>query len=317
MTGVGNTITRVTRRFQIGVQLPEVEREVGWHELRDIARTAEDAGFDSIWIGDHLLYRDPINGTSGPWEAWSLLAALAEATERVSLGPLVASTSFHAPAMLAKKAATVDEISGGRLILGLGAGWNRTEYEAFGFPYDHRIDRFEEAFTIVRSLLTDGHVDFEGRYYQVHEAEMAPRPRRRIPLLIGSNGPRMLGMTLPHVAMWNTWHSSYGNQVDRLPPLLEQIDRACASAGRAPTEVEKTAAVYIQLPGGSGRVTGLGVLESDVPHTGSREVLAELLVAHFEAGLDQVQLVLDPIDARSVEEMGEVLRLIVDKVGVG
>ena len=316
MPGVRNTITSVARRFQVGVQLPEVEREVGWREIRDVARTAEDAGFDSLWLGDHLLYRDPVHGTTGPWEAWSLLAALAEATEQVSLGPLVASTSFHAPAMLAKKAATVDEISGGRLILGLGAGWNRAEYQAFGFPFDHRVDRFEEAFTIIRSLLTDGHVDFEGRYYQVQDAELAPRPRRQIPLLIGSNGPRMLEIALPHVAMWNTWHSSYGNQLDRLPPLLEEIDLASAAAGRAPGEVEKTAAVYIQLPGGSGRVTGLGVLESDIAHTGPREDLAELLLAHFAAGLDQVQLVLDPIDARSVEEMGEVLRLMPDEPGL-
>ncbi len=278
--------------------------------MRDIARTAEAAGFDSLWLGDHLLYRDRVIGTTGPLEAWSMLAALAESTERVRLGPLVASTSFHAPAMLAKKAATVDEISGGRLILGLGAGWNQTEYEAFGFPFDHRIDRFEEAFTIIRSLLTDGHVDFKGSYYTVRDAELVPRARPGIPVLIGSNGPRMLQIALPYVAMWNTWHSSFGNDPDKLAPLLDQIDRACADAGRKPGEVGKSAAVYIQLAGGTGRFTGLGVLEDDVPHTGSREDLAMLLSRHAEAGLDHVQLVLDPIDAASVEEMGEVLRLI-------
>ena len=121
--------------MKIGVQLPEVERDVRWTEIRDIALTAEDAGFDSIWVGDHLLFRaDDAASSRGPWEAWSMLAALAATTRRVQLGPLVASTSFHSPAMLAKKAATVDEISGGRLILGLGAGWNKAEYEAFGFP---------------------------------------------------------------------------------------------------------------------------------------------------------------------------------------
>ncbi len=232
--------------FQVGVQLPEVEREVGWLEMRDIARTAESAGFDSLWLGDHLLYRDQVHGTTGPMEAWSTLAALAEATERVSLGTLVASTSFHAPAMLAKKAATIDEISGGRLILGLGAGWNRTEYEAFGFPFDHRIDRFEEAFAIIRALLTEGHVDFQGSHYTVRDAELVPRARPGIPLLIGSNGPRMLKIALPHVAMWNTWHSSFGNDVEKLGPLLEEIDRACADAGREPGEVEKSAAIYVQ-----------------------------------------------------------------------
>src|SRR5436309_7314657 len=125
-----------------------------------MARVAEQAGFDSLWVGDHLLYRDPGMPPRGPWEAWSILAALAAVTERVQLGPLVASTSFHNPAVLAKKAATVDEISGGRLILGLGAGWNEVEYRAYGFPFDHRLDRFTEALTIIGGLLRDGAVDF-------------------------------------------------------------------------------------------------------------------------------------------------------------
>ena len=151
------------RPFKIGIQLPETEYEVRWSELKAMAQLAESAGFDSLWVGDHLLYRDE-DGARGPWEAWSQLAALAAVTERMELGPLVAATSFHNPAMLAKKAATLDEISGGRLILGLGAGWNETEYSAYGFPYDHRVDRFAEAFTIIRTLLREGHIDFEGRY---------------------------------------------------------------------------------------------------------------------------------------------------------
>src|SRR3972149_12239945 len=106
------------RPLKVGVQLPEVEREGLWPELCDMARAAEQAGFDSLWVGDHLLFRDPDLPPRGPWEAWSVLAALAGITERVDLGPLVASVSFRHPANLAKKAATIDEISGGRLILG-------------------------------------------------------------------------------------------------------------------------------------------------------------------------------------------------------
>ncbi len=172
-----------------------------------MAELAERIGLDSIWVGDHLLYRDDGKLPRGPWEAWSLLAALAAVTERVEIGPLVASTSFHAPAMLAKKAATIDEISGGRLILGLGAGWNRPDYDAFGFPYDHRVSRFEEAFTILRELLTTGHSDRSGTYYTVHRAELLPRGPRPEgpPLMVGSIGERMLGITLPHVMAWNAW----------------------------------------------------------------------------------------------------------------
>ena len=137
-----------------------------------MARAAEGAGFDSVWVGDHLLYDDP---RRGPWEAWSTLAALAAVTSRVELGPLVASASFHNPAMLAKKAAAVDEISGGRLILGLGAGWNEPEYQAFGYPFDHRVERFEEAFAIIRALLREGAVDFSGRWYEARDCELLPR----------------------------------------------------------------------------------------------------------------------------------------------
>src|SRR6476620_1329169 len=109
---------RPGRPLGVGIQLPEVEREVRWPELRAIARLAEAAGFDSIWVGDHLLYRYAGGESRGPWEAWTTLAALAEATDRVALGPLVAASAFHAPFMLAKQAATVDEVSGGRLVLG-------------------------------------------------------------------------------------------------------------------------------------------------------------------------------------------------------
>ena len=115
-----------------------------------MARAAEEVGFDSIWLGDHLLYRGDGREERGPWEVWTMLAALAAVTERVELGPLVACASFHPPGLIAKMAATIDEISGGRFVLGLGAGWNETEYRAFGLPYDHRVSRFEESFEIVR-----------------------------------------------------------------------------------------------------------------------------------------------------------------------
>ena len=141
------------RPLRVGVQLPEVEREVRWPEYVAMARRAEDLGFDTIWVGDHLLYRFADGSTRGPWEVWTLLAAIAASTTRIRLGPLVASTAFHAPAMLAKLAATVDEISGGRLILGLGAGWNETEFRAFGFPFDHRVDRFEETRKVTTGIV--------------------------------------------------------------------------------------------------------------------------------------------------------------------
>src|SRR3954451_10131885 len=166
------------RRCLIGVQLPEVERRVEWPELIAMARAAEAVGFDSIWVGDHLLYDLPGGVTRGPWEVWTSLAALAAVTSRAELGPLVASTGFHAPPMLAKMAATVDGVSGGRLVLGLGAGWNEREDAAYGLPFDHRISRFEEAFTVIRTLLRAGRCDFHGRYYDVEDCVLDPGPVR-------------------------------------------------------------------------------------------------------------------------------------------
>lgn len=295
--------------MKIGVQLPEVERPPSWRETRDIARTIEDCGLDSIWVGDHLLYRDP-RGARGPFEAWTSLAALAEATSRVELGPLVASTSFHSPAMLAKMAATVDEISGGRLILGLGAGWNRVEYDAFGFPYDHRASRFEEAFTIIRALIREGRVEFDGEFYTLRGMELLPAARSDMKILIGSNGPRMLRATMAHADMWNSWFDGFGNRADRLGQLRRIVDDACADVGRDPAEIERTVAVYVQLPGGTGRQPGDEDRGTAAPITGSRSEIAEQLRSFEDAGISHVQIVLDPIDAAAVEELAEVVALV-------
>jgi alkanesulfonate monooxygenase SsuD/methylene tetrahydromethanopterin reductase-like flavin-dependent oxidoreductase (luciferase family) len=288
--------------MKIGIQLPEVERAVGWAELREMAVTAERIGLDSVWTGDHLLYRDDGRSLRGPWEAWSVLAGLAAITERVELGPLVAATSFHNPAMLAKKAATVDEISGGRLILGLGAGWNRTEYDAYGFPYDHRVSRFEEAFTIIRELLSTGRCDFDGTYYRLDDCELLPRGPRPggPPLMIGSVGERMLAITLPHVAAWNAWFASFRNDLDGYRALHARIDDACRAAGREPADVERTVALLVAFPDAVGRQWGYGDEGPVEPIPGDPATLGTRLRAFAEAGVGHVQLVLDPITVGSI-----------------
>ncbi len=208
--------------MRIGVQLPEVERVVRWPEIRSMAIRIEELGFDSIWVGDHLLYRDE-SGVRGPWEAWTQLAAIAAVTDRVEIGPLVAALPFHEPAILAKQAATVDEISGGRLVVGVGAGWNRTEFAAFGLPFDRRVSRFEEAFHLVRRLLAGEEVTHSGEFYELDRCVLLPPSGRDggPPLMIGSNGPRMLSITLPHVASWNTWFTDFDNDPGELPELLK------------------------------------------------------------------------------------------------
>ena len=297
------------RPLRVGVQLPEVEREVRWPEYVAMARRAEELGYDTLWLGDHLLYRFADGSTRGPWEAWTMLSALAAATSRIRLGPLVAATAFHAPAMLAKMAATVDEVSGGRLMLGLGAGWNETEFRAFGFPFDHRIDRFEEAFTILRTLLREGAIDFDGRYYQARDCELLPRPARPggPPLLIGSRGERMFRITLPHVDAWNVWFSDTGNSPAGVPPLRDLVDRVCRDVGRDPATVERTVAVQVRLTGGTGRFQADFAKPIHPSLSGSAEDMAAGLRAYADEGIAEIQAVLDPINLASLEEFAAVL----------
>jgi probable F420-dependent oxidoreductase len=293
----------VTRPCKVGVQLPEVERFVPWPEYLDLARRAEAAGFDSIWVGDHLVYDLPDGSTRGPYEAWTTLAAIAAVTQRVEIGPLVASTSFHAPAMLAKHAATVDAISDGRLVVGLGAGWNRREFDAFGFPFDRRVSRFEEALAIIVPLLREGRTTFHGRFYDVDDCVLDPRPVRRggPPIMLGSHSPRMLSIGLPVVDSWNVWWSLYDNSVERFEEIKADVD-AVMPEGR---HVEATAAVLVTLPGGRGRLMG-ETYDARVA-TVTPDDLGDHVRRLAEAGATHLQLVLDPVTAGTVDTIGAVL----------
>jgi alkanesulfonate monooxygenase SsuD/methylene tetrahydromethanopterin reductase-like flavin-dependent oxidoreductase (luciferase family) len=231
--------------MQVGLILP-LGDEPGpgvpgsYHEIRDMAVGAEEAGLDSLWVYDHLLSAEGEGEPQGTWEAWTMLAALAQATRRVQLGTLVSCTSFRHPGLLAKMAHTIAEISGDRLILGLGAGWHEPEYTAFGFPFDHRVDRFAESIEITATLLREGRASVEGRYYQVRDCPLLPgREGATVPILIGcAGGERMLGLVARWADAWNTaWHGAPG---PRFADLRDKLHAACAKAGRDPATVEIT-----------------------------------------------------------------------------
>jgi alkanesulfonate monooxygenase SsuD/methylene tetrahydromethanopterin reductase-like flavin-dependent oxidoreductase (luciferase family) len=275
--------------MRVGIQLPEVEREVRWPEYVAMAKAAEEVGFESIWIGDHLLYDAP---ERAPWEAWTLLSALAAATSTVRLGPLVACAGFHPPAVLAKMASTIDEVSQGRFVLGLGSGWNRREFDAFGIPYDKRVSRFEEAFAIIAGLLRGERVTLDGTYHRADDVVLLPAPARRTPIMIGSNGRRTLGFTLPHVQAWNTWWDDYHNTPEGLAKLIAEIG--------IPRETTRSVCALVALDGAGER-----------DHHGVRAIEPARLAAHIaelgEAGADEVIVVADPITERSVRELGALL----------
>ena len=283
-----------------------------WRDVLAMAQRAEAVGFDSLWVVDHLLMRfggkheriSPDEQPAGMWEGWSLLAALAAATTRVELGTLVVCTAFRNPALLAKMADTVDEISGGRLILGLGAGWHEHEFRAVGYPFDHRVSRFEEALTIIRLLLREGSVDFDGRYYQARECELRPRGPRPAgpPLLIGSTRERMLRLAVTHADYWNAWLVWDRSYPDAVPPLRTVVDAACAEVGRDPETLQRTVTVRVDVRGSQARVQG-----SAEPLTGSPDQLAEAILSFAGEGISHLQVMLSPNRLASLEAFAPVL----------
>ncbi|MFM8428560.1 MAG: TIGR03619 family F420-dependent LLM class oxidoreductase, partial [Candidatus Limnocylindrus sp.] len=269
-----------------------------------IAVAAEESGFDSLWVGDHLLYRNDGRPERGPHECWSTLAAVAAVTSRVELGPLVACASFHPPAVLAKQAAAVQEISGGRLMFGLGAGWNEPDYTAFGLPYDHRVSRFCEAFQIIAPLVRGERVTFAGEYFSVSDSVLLPPLVTPIPLMIGSNGPRMLAATLRDVAAWNTWYASYGNRPDRLSELITEIEAAARAVGRDPQTLRRSVCVLVRTdPSSTERPLG----EELPPVEVSSDEIVRQLAAFAAAGADEIIVIANPINERSVREIGALL----------
>ena len=284
--------------MKVGVQLPEVERVVRRDELAAIALAVEEVGFDSVWVGDHLLYRGDGRPERGPWDCWTTLAWLASVTRRVELGPLVACTAFHPPGILARQAAAVDELSGGRFVLGIGAGWNEEEFRAFGLPFDHHVSRFEEAFTIIRRLIAGERVTFHGTYHSVEDALLLPPPARRPKLMIGANKPRMLSIALPHVDAWNTWFTHYGNTAEGFAAHNAQISAAAERAGRDPGEIERSACVLVE-------VDGAGERPRDVEAVPAGDLKGHL-AALADAGADEAILVLDPITEASVRAVASI-----------
>ncbi len=294
--------------MNIGVILPLGEQEAlgrpfHYQELKELACLAEAEGLDSVWIYDHLLYRFPERPSSAVWEGFTIWTALAEATSHVQLGALVLCTAFRNPAVTAKMAVTLDEISGGRIILGLGAGWHEPEFRAFGIPFDHRVDRFEEACQIIVPLVRDGVVDFAGKYYAAPECEMLPRPSRRIPVLIASHRPRMLRLTARFADAWNT---AWLGHVDGLAGRQAALEEACAEVGRDPKTLEITVGLNIAFP-------ELGTVPEQASDpkkyiTGSADEVAAGLAAYAAAGASHVICSLAPLSTKSIVLLADAAR---------
>jgi probable F420-dependent oxidoreductase len=293
---------------KIGVALPVTEddegRTAGYAEMRALALRAEEVGFDSVWVYDHLLYRFPDAPTRGVWEAWTILSALAEATSRVELGTLVLCTGFRNPALLAKMADALEEVSGGRLILGLGAGWHEPEYDAFGYPFDHRASRFEEAIRIIKPLLRTGEVDFDGEYSRARDCVSRPRGPRPggPPILVGTGGPRMLRLTAKYADAWNT---CWLGRPTKLAERRSALEAACAEEGRDPATLEVTVGVLVDY---GERGPGEEPVDPERALSGSAAEVAAGLREYAALGVGHVICAASPNTAASHERLADALR---------
>lgn len=279
----------------------------GWSHLRDVAREAEADGLDSIWTYDHLLFRFPGRPAEGIHEAWTLLAGLAAVTERVELGTIVLAMPFRNPALLAKMAVTLDEVSGGRLVLGVGAGWHEPEFDAFDYPFDHRVGRFEEALRILVPLVREGRASFSGTWHAARDVELIPWSRRAdgssIPILIAGKRPRMLRLVAEHADAWNT---AWLGRATELPPRIAPLHEALAAAGRDAATLDVTVGVTVVLP---DLADDPGALDAEGALTGTPEELAEALAEYRAAGAAHLICAMEPATPAAVERLARAVEL--------
>jgi probable F420-dependent oxidoreductase len=287
---------------------PVLKRALSYQKIRRMARWGERAGFDSLWLYDHLLYRED-GRTIGIWECWTMLSALADATHRIELGTLVCCNLFRNPAILAKMAATLDEVSGGRLILGLGAGWNQAEFEAFGVPDDQRASRFEEALQIIAPLLREGRVDFAGRFYQARDCVLAPHGPRPggVPILVGTQGARMLRLAARYADGWN---AAYMGHPESFRAPLAAYRQACAQEGRDPQGIGATALIALAFPD----LVPPEAYDAEAL-TGSPEQIAEAILGYQQMGTAHLMFHTIPYNQQALERLAQAMSIYRERAG--
>ncbi len=286
--------------MRVGICLPISEREseqqaTTYQFMRDLAVAAEDRGADSIYVADHIFYQPPEGGTPvGVWESTTMLGALADATSRVEIGPLVFCAPFRNPGMLVWLANTLDEISGGRFVLGLGAGWHQPEFDAFGFNFERRVSYFEETLKVVVPLLRDGSVDYQGQLLkgQAGLRPSGPRPQGP-PILLAGRKPRMMQLTAKWADRWNSvW---YGVPTDKFHDERASLVRACEEIGRDPAAIEVSAGVII--------TDKTNEPNDEKQLCGDVDQIAEGLAKWREEGVTEVTCAMEPPSLEAVERI--------------
>ncbi|MEU4192743.1 LLM class flavin-dependent oxidoreductase [Kribbella sp. NPDC026611] len=288
--------------MKIGVMLPLGGEDgpggtmPGWKDVRAVAEAADQSGLDSVWMADHFLYRDPGGRVYGMHDGWTMLSTVAAVTTRVERGNMVLCASFRDPGLTAKMAATLDEVSGGRLILGVGAGWHDPEYEAFGLPTDHRVGRFEEWLEIVARMIRGESVTFSGQYYTTQDASLDPAPPHQIPILIAGHRPRMMQLIAQYADLWNTaW---YGAPNERVEERLESLRQAVETAGRPAGAVAPTVGIVVRDP-------DQPPVPDPHPNAIPVEQLPKALEGYQQLGVQHLIVSPEPMTPRTVEQIAK------------
>ncbi len=261
-----------------------------WPEIADVVRHAERTGWDGVWVADHFMGDGGEFGrvSTPTLEATAALAALAGLTERVTLGSLVLAQTYRHPAILANWAATVDHVSGGRLVLGVGAGWQQNEHDQYGIglpsPRD-RVDRLSEAVEVLRGLLTQAVTDFDGRWFQLRGAVCEPKPLQQpLPILVGGKGHRVLGIVARHADAWNMW-----SLPATLAPRIAELEAHCERVGRDPGTIRRTTQALVMITDDADRAARF--VDAAAPRAavaGPPSRIAEVVAGWQELGVDEV-----------------------------
>jgi alkanesulfonate monooxygenase SsuD/methylene tetrahydromethanopterin reductase-like flavin-dependent oxidoreductase (luciferase family) len=303
----------VVRPMQIGVVLPQFEapksgEAPSWDTIRGMARRAEEIGFDTVWIADELLWEfDEWPGPRGFWEGVALAGAVAASTSRIEVGTWVLSALHRNPGLTAKVVETLDEISGGRFLFGFGSGHARRQGEAFGYPMDHTIGRYEEALQIIVPLLREGHVDFSGEYHRAVNLKQRPRGPRPggIPIMLGAHQARTLGLAVRYADIWSDF-ARESSLPEAFESVIEQLDAICAEQGRDRASLGRSIGVIVEpLHEHDAEEMGLGV-----PITGSADEIAATLRRFGGMGVTRLEIMPWPQTPASLEALAPVLQVL-------
>lgn len=270
-------------------------------DVLELSRHVERTGWDGMWYADHFMPNAA--DTTAPWpEAWMTLAALGAQVPRLRFGTLVAGNTYRHPAVLAKMAATLDHITGGRVVLGLGSGWQENEHQQYGIPFytvNERLERLDEACTVIKSLFTESKASFDGRFYQLKDASLEPKPvQSPLPLLIGGGGEKVtLKITARHANEWNVWGD---------PQILQHkmaiLDRHCADLGRNPKEIQRSAVALLFMSDDPAYLKKMRAAQPQMPHLiGTVDEIKALVQRYQDIGVDELivpDFTLGPMDQK-------------------